>query len=195
MLPPEHRNPRMEALSARLSAIPAQELFSFPVLQAADHQLFGAYIQLYNYMDLNLRRSVEAFAAVGMLPAAAARKYPKLHSSEIAPTVREVVQAMDPATEDLIDTLQKLGEIERRREFRNLMGHWAARRFPGEDTVFFLTKDERDAKQVGGEYLALGKVKTAIADLADLRGLAQHMIGYEIWLANKTSEWFKRYVS
>jgi hypothetical protein len=56
---------------------------------------------------------------------------------------------------------------------------------PGEDTVFFLTKDERDAKQIGGEYLALGKVKTAVADLADLRGLALHMTGYEVWLANK----------
>ena len=45
---------------------PAVKLFDFPVLKPADHQL-GAFIQFFNYIDLNLRRAIEAFAHAKLL--------------------------------------------------------------------------------------------------------------------------------
>jgi hypothetical protein len=49
--------------------------------------------------------------------------------------------------------------------------------------------------QTGGAYLAIGHVKSVVLDLADMRGLIEHqLIPIELWLAQKVSEWRKRYV-
>lgn len=49
--------------------------------------------------------------------------------------------------------------------------------------------------QTGGGYLKNGGVKTAIFDLADIRGLVvNELMVFEPWLAKKTSEWRERYI-
>lgn len=194
-LPPEHRTPRMEALQSIVDSAPREKLFDFPVLQPPDHQMIGVFIQLFNYMDFNLRRAIETFAHAKLLQGRAAKKYPKIHSSEVASVVQDAVKAMDAAVEDIPDTIRILTIIERRREIRNLLGHWAARRIPNEDAIVLLTKDESDAARVGGAYLASGHVKSAVLDLADIRGLIDlQLVPIELWLAQKISEWRKRYV-
>jgi hypothetical protein len=76
-----------------------------------------------------------------------------------------------------------------------LLAHWAAKRIPGEDAIVLMSKDGRDEKQISGEDQSRDDyVRTAIFDLADLRGLVQHIVDYEVWLATKTVEWHKRYV-
>ncbi|WP_316189135.1 hypothetical protein [Bradyrhizobium sp. SZCCHNS1054] len=85
----------------------------FPILEAADHQLIGALIQEFNYVDFNLRRAIEIFAHAKLLPEQGARKYPKIHSSEVAGIVQDAVKAMDPAVEDITDTGRILWIIER----------------------------------------------------------------------------------
>jgi hypothetical protein len=126
---------------------------------------------MFNYIDLNLRRAIETFAQAGLLEGDAAKKYPKIHSSMVANAVQDSVRAMDAAIEDIPEALRILQIVERRREIRNLLGHWAARRIANEDAIVPLTKDEKDAMQTGGAYLANGRVKSAILDLADLRTL------------------------
>jgi hypothetical protein len=185
----------MEALQSIVDSTPREKLFDFPVLQPHDHQMIGVFIQLFNYMDFNLRRAIETFAHAKLLQGRAAKKYPKIHSSKVASAVQDAVKAMDAAVEDIPDTIRILTIIERRREIRNLLGHWAARRFPSEDAIVLLTKDESDAMQVGGAYLASGHVKSAVLDLADIRGLIDHqLVPIELWLAQKISEWRKRYI-
>lgn len=174
---------------------PAVKLFDFPVLQPADHQLIGAFIQYFNYIDLNLRRAIEAFAHAKLLQGEAAKKYPRVHSSIVATAVQDAIRTMDPTLEDIPEAIRILEIIERRREIRNLLGHWAARRVANEDAIVLLTKNEHDAMQTGGAYLRQGGVKTAVLDLADLRGLIQNeLIPFELWLARKTSDWWKRFV-
>lgn len=193
-LPPENRTPRMEVLETIVARTPREKLMDFPVLEPADHQLIGAFIQEFNYMDFNLRRAIETFAHAKLLSKNAAEKYPKIHSSEVATIVQEAVKAMDPAVEDIADTTKILWIIERRREIRNLLGHWAARRIPGEDAIVLVSKDENDAKRTGGYYLALGNVKQAVLDLADLRRVFEQIAPIELWLAKKVSDWHARYV-
>lgn len=193
-LPPEHRTRRMQDLQAILDATPAEKLFDFPVLQPLDHQLIGSFIQLFNYVDLNLRRSIETFARANLLQGEAAKKYPRIHSSAVASAVQDAVKAMDSSSEDISEALRILEIVERRRELRNLLGHWAARRIVGQDAIVLISKDEKDAMRVGGTYLGSGRCKTAILDLADVRGLiANELIPFEKWLAFKTSEWRRRY--
>jgi len=58
-----------------------------------------------------------------------------------------------------------------------------------------LTKDESDAKQIGSAYRANGHVKSVVLDLADIRALFDHqLIPIELWLAQKISEWRKRFI-
>ena len=194
-LPPEHRTPRMEALQAIVDSTPLEKRIDFPVLQPPDHQMIGVFIQLFNYMDFNLRRAIETFAYAKLLQGEAARRYPKIHSSKVAITVQDSVKLMDAAVEDIPETIRILAIIERRREIRNLLGHWAARRIPDEDAIVLLTKDESDAMQISGAYLGSGHVKSAILDLADIRGLIIHELApFDLWLAQKISEWRKRYI-
>jgi hypothetical protein len=96
--------------------------------------------------------------------------------------------------DDIDDTTILLWIIERRREIRNLLSHWAARRIPGEDTIVLMSKDETDAKRTGGRYLAPGNVKRAILDLADLRKVLEQIAPLGLWLAKKISDWHARYV-
>lgn len=185
----------MEALEAIIARTPREKLFAFPVLQPPDHQLIGVFIQLFNYMDFNLRRAIETFAYAKLLQGKAATKYPKIHSSGVASAVQDAVKAMDASVEDIPETIRILEIIERRREVRNLLGHWAARRIANEDAIVLLTKDESDAMRIGGAYLGNGYVKSAILDLADIRGLITHELApFELWLAQKISEWRKRYI-
>src|SRR5580704_16177402 len=153
-LPPEHRTSRIEMLEAIVSSTPREKLFDFPMLQPPDHQIVGIVIQQFNYMDFNLRRAIETFAHAKLLQGEAARKYPRIHSSKVASAVQGAVEAMDTGVEDIPETLRILAIIERRREIRNLLGHWAARRIPNEDAIVLLTKDENDAMQIGGAHLA-----------------------------------------
>lgn len=183
----------MNMLEAIVAATPREKLMDFPILHPEDHLLIGAFIQTFNYMDLNLRRAIETFAHAKLLPKKAAGRYPQIHSSEVADTVQDSVKAMDPAVEDITDTTHILWIIERRREIRNLLGHWAARRIPGEDAIVLLSKDENDAKRTGGAYLAAGNVKQAVLDLADLRLIFEQIAEIELWLAQKVSDWHERY--
>jgi hypothetical protein len=193
-LPLSHRNPHIERLAKLVREVGERELFRFPHLSADVVQMFGAFIQYYNFIDMNLRRSVEAFAIAEKLPAEVQRKYLKLSSTALVPTVKAVVQTMDPSVEDVPDALGKLDEIEFRRPFRNLFAHWAAKRIPNEDAIVFFTKNEADALQTSGTGLEVGNVSTGVMDLADLRGLCIHIEAYERWIAVKTSDWYFRYV-
>ena len=182
-------------LEAIVAGTPRDRLIDFPLLQPSDHRMVGVFIQTYNYMDFNLRRAIETFAYAKLLPPKAATKYPKIHGSEVASIVQESVRAMDAAVEDIPDTIRILAIIERRREIRNLLSHWAARRIPNEDAIVLLSKDENDATQVGGAYLATGHVKSAILDLADIRTLIDNqLVPIEQWLGKKVFDWRGRYI-
>ena len=132
-------------LEAIVASTPREKLIEFPVLQPEDHQIIGFFIQQFNYMDLNLRRAIETFHHAKLLPDKATKKYPKMHSSEVAGIVQDSVRAMDASAEDITETIQILSIIERRREIRNLFGYWAARRIPNHDAIVLLSKDEGDA--------------------------------------------------
>ena len=67
-LPPENRTPRMELLQAIVARTPREKLMDFPVLKPAEHQLIGAFIQKFNYMDFNLRRAIETLPARSSCP-------------------------------------------------------------------------------------------------------------------------------
>ena len=72
--------------------------------------MIGVFIQLFNYMDFNLRRAIETFAHAKLLQGEAAKKYPKIHSSKVAITVQDSVEVMDAAVENIPETIKLLDD-------------------------------------------------------------------------------------
>ena len=65
MLPQELKSDRILYLQRKVQELGEDMPAKLLPLEIEDFQLFGSYIQLYNYIVLNLRRSVEACAIVG----------------------------------------------------------------------------------------------------------------------------------
>lgn len=190
MIPPEYRTSRGEELRGRLEALgPGHD--SLEPLHEDDFALIGFYIQIYCSIEFNLRSALEVFST-SSLPGS--RELRTIRPPELVPTTIDVVQNMDPNAEDIEATVAQLKEIETRRGWRNTFSHWAAKRLPGEDALVFMTKDGRDERQISGnQEVEFGHARTAIFDLADFRGLAQHLRGHETWLASKAEDWRRRY--
>ena len=55
---------------------------------------------------------------------------------------------MEPNIEDLEETLFRLEEIGRCRTYRNLVSHFAGKRYPNEDVYVFASKSDADARRV-----------------------------------------------
>lgn len=189
MLPPEYRTSRLDTLQARLEAL-GEEPELEPMLEN-DFGLIGLYVQLYCGFEFNLRRALAVFESAG-LPGS--RSSSDARTNALVDSVITVVRQMDPAIEEVEETESRLAEIERRRPWRNVLAHWAGARLPGEDALVFRTNDPFDEQQISGERcIVVDTARYAIVDLADLRGLEQHLIPYEHWLAAKVESWRCRY--
>jgi len=66
-LPKSTETPRTRELQAIASATFEKELEAWPLATNTDYAVFGQYITLFSYIDLNLRWIVEAAAAAGIL--------------------------------------------------------------------------------------------------------------------------------
>lgn len=158
-------------------------------LTGADAALIGQLIQSFNFLEYNLRRSIEIFNHAGLT------KYGKKnpHSSELAQIVKAGVTAMgiDDATAGVI--CQTLDDIELHRDTRNHLAHWAAKRIKGHDALYLMSMDQKDAIRRTGSK---GDHETSIyciMNLPDLRRLLQHISKQDVWLAELTAQWFIRY--
>jgi hypothetical protein len=192
-LPQGFLTPETQRLQAYLDTLTPQQVGQFPPLRRTDMQIIGAYIQIYNYLDTHLRRAVEIFVRREMLPESVRRKYRRIPASKLVETVRPVVAAMPRDIEDVDLALLHLENIERGRPLRNLLAHWAARRFPQDEALLLLTKHEPDAESIGFPLNEYGAA-TAIIPVNELRERMLTVGSYENWFGVKIAEWFKRYV-
>ncbi|MGZ8160354.1 MAG: hypothetical protein ACXWT4_16305 [Methylobacter sp.] len=161
------------------------ELSELLQLEREDTFLIGAFVQIFNFIEFNLRRSLEVFCSAGLVT-----RKKHFRTSELVELTKKVVMNLERSSPELNDTLEKLDEIEFRRPFRNLLAHWAAKRIPGHDAIVLLSMDTKDALTVvGNNAITKDHCFFSILMLPDLRGLLNHISMYEVWLAKKTSEW------
>jgi len=191
-LPPEYRTPEMEAVSQKMATMTPEEFSALRLLTDEDHHLIGRYIQSYNFIDFNLRRSIELFWHTKMLPSEHVRRYPKYNDAELSDMVAQVVETMDGNEEDIPKALEWLALIKQGRPYRNLMGHFAAKRMDG-DIIIFASKNERDAERAFGRRLQRNHIFTASTTAKALHDLNVHIAAPSNWIAFKYAEWCKRY--
>jgi hypothetical protein len=119
------------------------DLAGWPMLNEKDYVLVGALVVLFSYIDLNLRRVVDVFDHKGLLGPPWKGKIDNLNASEIAAAIQSLPCWDEPGR-------RALAEIEELRAVRNLIAHFAIRRFPADDAFIFLAKSAPDYKRQFG---------------------------------------------
>jgi len=168
-----------------------------PGLDGEDFKVFDTLMQHFCCIDLNLRRALEVFASSKMLPKklpkSAAKGYQYLYDYELAEVLIEIVKRMDAKVEDIPTALEYLDGISKARANRNLVSHFAGKRFPNEDVCVFASKSERDARNVLGHGLAGDRALTPVVGRSDFLQMTTSVEQAQSWLAKKIPEWQQRY--
>jgi hypothetical protein len=152
MLPPAHETPKTKQLKEKLETLHIDQLLP---LRAQDFEILGRYIQLYNTIELNLRRTVEVLAKQQLIDPKFANRFGSLRFSALITEIKRCISILEADPEATGDAIKKLDEIERKRAFRNMIAHWSAQRIPNEDAFVFITKNDADAIKTKGEKLGL----------------------------------------
>lgn len=165
--------------------ISGNELAHSERLHSRDLQLIAELIQIYNFIEFNLRRCIELFTHVGLIEKSE-KIIPMVHLSRVALSAISKVEGGGPWE-------SHLKEIELHRERRNELAHWAARRITGEDALLILTMNPAETKKRIGQPADHMHSAHGVMLLKDLEWLVQHLSQYDRMLAEATSLWHLRY--
>lgn len=176
MLPPNKTTPRLLELQAKLKQAEST-LSAWPQPTRDDVVLIGGVVLLYSYVDFQLGRLFEALKHGNLLPASVRDKANRLSAWEIAKAVREAPVWSDPIDIDV------LTELESYRSLRNLIAHFAIRRFPEDDAFLFVTKNVKDFKNILGVEPDVGVAMTAIAEVLQVKNSLRRIEFIHTWLA------------
>jgi hypothetical protein len=126
-----------------VNATPADALIDWPMPGKDDLAMIGSVIVLYSYIDFNLHRFIEVLERADALPKVWRGKTAKMPIGDI----ETIIQAMPDWAPNNVFAFTRIKEF---RKVRNMMAHFAVRRFPKDDAFLFVTKSARDFKRVLG---------------------------------------------
>jgi hypothetical protein len=86
----------------------------------------------------------------GHLPENAENGYPDLRDSAPTEVLTEIVKGMDAKVEPIELSLWWLHAISRCQTYRNLVGHFAAKRYQNAEVYVFASESELDVRKVLG---------------------------------------------
>jgi hypothetical protein len=175
MLPKQMETPRLKELREKSEAAPAEAFVTWPRPTKDDFMLIGIVVVLYSYIDLNLRRIIDAAEAAGVWKPAKG-KAATLRIGEVEDGVL-ALRKWEPQNEYALRLIKEM------RGLRNLCAHFAVRRFPEDDAFIFLTRSARDYKQVTGTEPEIGELMTAIIEVQAVKDAIKHIDGLQQWLS------------
>jgi hypothetical protein len=193
-LPKDNPSAATDAVAAEIKKMGPKDLAALPDLDGRDLQLIGTLIQYFSFMDLNLRRALETFHAEKMLPKEYAKLWPdSLPDSKLTEALGVMVKGMDPAKEKIEESLIWIQVIDSTRLKRNLVGHFAGKRYNGHDVYVFASKSNRDAKKVPGAELGQDEMHLVVTLRPGFAEMVQSAKYAHEWLAKKVPEWNEHY--
>jgi hypothetical protein len=173
-------------LQAMLAEESAEMLINWPTPTTDDLALIGSVIVMYCNVDFNLRRFIEVLDQANALPAKRTRRTAKMPIGEIENTLENLPDMSPPN----VIAIQRIRES---RKMRNLMAHFAVRRFPKEDAFLFITKNAADFERVLGQKPNPGMIMTGVADIGQVRDIVKMLDGVITWLSQATREFEDHY--
>jgi hypothetical protein len=180
-LPKSIATERGKYLQDILVGAEAEMLIDWPMPTKDDLALIGSVIVLYSYIDFNLRRFIEVLERAGVLPGCWKGKTAKMSIVDVL-TILEAMPDWSPNNQLAFKRIKEF------RGTRNLMAHFAVRRFPNEDAFVFVTKSASDFKRVLGHDPEPGMVMTGVADVPQIREVIKVIDGLLTWLSQATRE-------
>jgi hypothetical protein len=194
-LPKDNPNATTDGVATEIKKMGSKELAALPDLDSTDLQLIGTLIQYFSFMDLNLRRALETFHAKNMLPKEYTKLWPdSLADSKLTEALGVIIKSMDPTKETIEESLIWIQVIDSTRLKRNLVGHFAGKRYNGHDVYVFASKSSRDAKKVLGAELGQDQVHLVVTPRPEFAEMVQSAKSAHEWLAKKVPEWNERYL-
>lgn len=193
-LPKEVSADKVQKVEQTLAKMSAAEKAALPSLDGEDFRLFGAICQLYCFLDLNLRRALEIMRLAKRIPPEHLKQYPDYTDAALTDVLKGSIEKMDSNVEDVEEALFRLEEIGHCRSYRNLINHFAGKRFPNEDVYVFASKSDRDARKALGKSLLEHGVHMSVAGRSELFKLEELLNDHQAWLSKKIPEWDDRHV-
>jgi hypothetical protein len=179
MLPKSVETPRLKVLQEIAANAAASDLAGWPMLKEKDYVLIGGIVVLFSYIDLDLRRIVEAADFAGALKAPWNGKTANLTAADVEKVVLSLPDWSPPNE-------YALNQIREMRSARNLFAHFAVRRFPNDDAFIFIAKSARDFKRQFGTDPEPGAVMTAVSEVDQVKGVLKHIESLHTWLSKMT---------
>jgi hypothetical protein len=142
----------------------------------SDFVLIGKVIVQYSYIDFYLHRMIEIYEKYDLLPSKWRGKTAKMPIGDI----ETIIQAAPDWAPANVIAFQRIKEF---RKLRNLMAHFAIKRFPNDDAFLFVTKSASDFKRVLGFEPAPGMAMTGVADIAQAAAVSEVIGGLLKWLS------------
>jgi hypothetical protein len=193
-LPKDNPNATTQAVEAEIKKMEPKALATLPDLDGEDLRLFGTLIQYFAFMDLNLRRALDMFNTQRMLPKDYAKFWPDhLPDSKLTEALGAIIKEMKPEHENIPLALTWLEVIDSTRLKRNVVGHFAGKRYPNHDVYVFASKSSKDSKKVMGASLGENEFHLVVMPRPEFAEMVQAAKNAHEWLARKTPEWNERY--
>ena len=190
-LPREIRTSKVIEVQAALKKMSPKEIAALPGLDDDDFKVFGTLIQHFCFVDLNLRRALEIFVKSKML---LEKRYAKIADSKLTEELIDIMKRLDGTVEDIPMAIGFLEGLSKARGNRNLVGHFAGKRFPNHDVYVFASKNDKDALKILGRNLPDHHVHTAVAGRSEFFEMTKSVELAQLWLARKIPEWEERYL-
>lgn len=179
-LPQNTETPRLLYLRSIVERATEDEWTDWPMLTEGDYTQFGKIIVLFSYIDVSIRRIAEAAGNAGYLAEPWKGRVRKLNITE----AEKAVMSLDWSDENRT----ALTQIEERRGLRNLVAHFAARRFPEDDAFIFFTKSDRDFKRLFGKDPEPGMIMYSIMDSSHVDAGFRHIMRLQLWISRAAAE-------
>ncbi|RYX87230.1 MAG: hypothetical protein EON84_20390 [Bradyrhizobiaceae bacterium] len=164
-------------LDAKLGGLALQDLLQWPPATDDDLNTIARIITEMSEIDFMLRQIVELMNHfdVEQIPEKLRRRVSSLKIGE----VEDVVEASRWIFGSNANAIQSIRDD---RRMRNLVGHFAVRRFPTDNALLFLTKSDEDAKRILGQMPRPGIMITAVAEAGELARRLRVVQAHRRWL-------------
>jgi hypothetical protein len=168
-----------------LNAVKGDVAVTWPGPTKDDLALIGAIIVQFSYLDFYLRRAIEVLDHAKMGPEKWRGRTGKMPMGEVEAFMRSM-RDMTPQNQLAFDDMKEM------RKVRNLLAHFAVRRFPTEDAFVLVTKDERDFERILGHKPASGAAMTNVLDADQLRRMVKPLDNLAAWVAKSDGRVVRR---
>lgn len=173
-LPRHSETERGLALQKLVEACEEGEYFHWPNPSSEDFVVFGRIMWLFTGIDFVLRMTAEVMDDGGMLEP----PYKGKVRSFSIKRINDAILSSQIWSEPNRFAFERINE---RRRLRNLVAHFIAKRFVGEDAFIFMTKSAADFEQVYGVKPEPNQMLYGIIDATQVTNVIPEIEGLLRW--------------